>query len=136
MKYDKKNKFVLVGLWNTFFGYLIFCILDTVLETMFTTRYFAYMSAMLLGQVISTINAFICHKYVTFKSELRGKKMILEFFRFCLTYVVTFSLSLVLLPIFIEIVHFHPRISGAVVMLICTIISYAGHSRFSFVINK
>jgi len=136
MKYDKKIKFVLVGLWNTFFGYLIFCILDTVLEKIFITRYFAYMSAMILGQFISTINAFIFHKYVTFDSELRGKDIIPEFFRFCLTYIVTFSLSLILLPIFVEIVHFHPRISGALVMLVCTIISYVGHSRYSFVTNK
>ena len=96
----------------------------------------AYMSAMLLGQIIATVNAFICHKYVTFKSEINGKGIVTEFFRFCLTYVITFSLSLLLLPIFVEIVHLHPRIAAAIVMLICTIISYIGHSRFSFQNNQ
>ena len=70
----------MVGIWNTIFGYLIFIILDTTFEALFTKRYFSYMSAMILGQIIATINAFIFHKYVTFKSEVKGKGFILEFF--------------------------------------------------------
>ena len=128
-----KVRFVMVGIWNTIFGYMVFFILDTFFEDIFTKRYFAYMSAMILGQIVATINAFVLHKYVTFKSEVKGKGIIPEFFRFCMTYVFTFSLGLVLLPFFVEIVHLHPRISGAVVILICSVISYVGHSKFSFV---
>ena len=132
IKQDVKIRFVLVGIWNTIFGYLVFFVLDTVFENIFNTRYFAYMSAMIFGQVIATINAFIFHKYVTFKSKIKGKGIIIEYFRFGLTYVFTFSLGLVLLPFFVEIVHLHPRIAAAIVILICTLISYVGHSRFSF----
>ena len=128
-----KARFVMVGIWNTIFGYMVFFILDTFFEDIFTKRYFAYMSAMILGQIVATINAFIFHKYVTFKSEVKGKGIISEFFRFCLTYVVTFVLSLLFLPFIVEILHLHPRISGAVVILICSVISYVGHSKFSFV---
>jgi len=127
-----KARFVMVGIWNTIFGYMVFFILDTFFEDIFTKRYFAYMSAMILGQIVATINAFVLHKYVTFKSEVKGKGIIPEFFRFCMTYVFTFSLGLVLLPFFVEIVHLHPRIAAAIVILICTLISYVGHSRFSF----
>jgi len=127
-----KVRFVMVGIWNTIFGYMVFFILDTFFEDIFTKRYFAYMSAMILGQIVATINAFVLHKYVTFKSEVKGKGIIPEFFRFCMTYVFTFSLGLVLLPFFVEIVHLHPRIAAAIVILICTLISYVGHSRFSF----
>ena len=128
-----KSRFVMVGIWNTVFGYLVFILLDMLFENVFHKRYVAYMSAMILGQIIATINAFIFHKYVTFKSEVKGMEIIPEFFRFCLTYVVTFVLSLLLLPFFVEIINFHPRTSGAVVILICTVISYVGHSRFSFI---
>ena len=124
---------MIVGIWNTVFGYLVFVLLDLFLENIFVKRYVAYMSAMILGHIVATINAFIFHKYVTFKSEAKGKRIIPEFFRFCLTYVVTFVLSLFLLPFFVEIINFHPRTSGAVVVLICTGISYVGHSKFSFV---
>ena len=122
----------MVGIWNTVFGYLVFILLDMLFENVFHKRYVAYMSAMILGQIIATVNAFIFHKYITFKSEVKGKGIIGEFFRFCLTYVVTFVLSLLLLPFFVEIIDFHPRTSGAIAILICTVISYVGHSRFSF----
>ena len=127
-----KSRFVMVGIWNTVFGYLVFILLDMLFENVFHKRYVAYMSAMILGQIIATVNAFIFHKYITFKSEVKGKGIIGEFFRFCLTYVVTFILSLFLLPFFVEIISFNPRTSGAIVILICTVISYVGHSRFSF----
>lgn len=133
IKHDVKVKFVLVGIWNTIFGYIVFFVLDTVFENLFIKRYFAYMLAMILGQIIATSNAFIFHKYITFKSNIRGKGIIFEFLRFCLTYVVTFTLSLILLPFFVELINVHPRISAAIVMLICSVISYFGHSRFSFV---
>ena len=132
IKDEVRVKFILVGIWNTIFGYLVFFILDTSFEEVFTKRYFAYMSAMVLGQIIATINAFIFHKYITFKSRVRGWGIIPEFFRFCLTYVFTFLLSLLLLPLIVEIIHLHPRVSGAIVVLICTVISYVGHTRFSF----
>lgn len=131
-KHNTKVRFVLVGIWNTIFGYLIFFVLDSLFINLFTKRYFAYMSAMILGQIIATINAFIFHKHITFKSKVKGKGIIIEFLRFCLTYVVTFSLSLILLPFFAEIFKIQPKISAGIVILICTVISYVGHSRFSF----
>lgn len=131
-KHDVKVKFVLVGVWNTIFGYSVFCLLDTLFSHLFSARYIAYMSAMVLGQIIAVINAYIFHKYITFKSTVKGKGIIIEFLRFFMTYVVTFCLSLILLPLFVEIGHITPKISGAFVILICTIISYLGHSRFSF----
>lgn len=127
-----KAKFIVVGVWNTIFGYGIFCLLDTIFSHVFTTRYVGYMSAMILGQIIAVINAYIFHKYITFRSVVKGIGIVFEFIRFCMTYAVTFFLSLVLLPIFVELFLMTPKIAGAVVVLVCTIISYLGHSRFSF----
>lgn len=135
-KVVKKNqikvKFILVGIWNSIFGYLIFFILNNILSNLLFRRFFAYMFAMILGQFIATINAFILHKYITFKSKVKGKGIIVEFIRFCLTYVVTFCLSLILLPFIVEIIKIPPRISAAIVIIICSVISYIGHSKFSF----
>lgn len=131
-KHRVKVKFVLVGIWNTIFGYSVFCLLDTLFSHIFATRYIAYMSAMVLGQIIAIINAYVSHKYITFKSRVRGRKMIIEFFRFSMTYAVAFCLNLILLPIFVEIFRITPKISVAILILICAAISYLGHSRFSF----
>ncbi len=127
-----KVKFVLVGIWNTIFGYGIFCLFDTFFAWLFSARSVAYMCAMVLAQILAVINAYIGHKYITFKSEAKGKAIIAEFFRFSATYVVTFCLSLALLPALVEIGHIDPKISAAIIILICMGISYLGHSRFSF----
>lgn len=131
-KHQVKAKFVFVGVWNTIFGYAAFCLLDMLFSHFFTVRTIAYMSAMFLGQIIAIINAYIFHKYITFKSHTRGFQLLIEFFRFSATYLLTFLLSLFLLPFFVEVFNIAPRISGAIVILLCTIISYLGHSRFSF----
>lgn len=87
---------------------------------------------MVLAQILAVINAYIYHKYITFKSEAKGKAIIAEFFRFSTVYVVTFCLNLVLLPTFVEIGHIHPKIAAAITILICAVVSYLAHSRFSF----
>jgi len=131
-RHHVKAKFIIVGICNTIFGYGIFCLFDTLFAWLLSSRSAAYMCAMVLAQILAVINAYICHKYITFKSEAKGKAIIAEFFRFSTTYVVTFCLSLVLLPTLVEIGHIHPKIAAAIIILICTVISYLGHSRFSF----
>ena len=125
-------KFFLVGIWNSIFGYGMFYFLDTLLSQVLTVRYMAYMTALTFAQLLGVINAYIFHKYITFRSSVRGKRIIIEFARFFSTYIVTIILGLVLLPILVEMFQMDPKISGAIIIPITTIISYLGHSRFSF----
>jgi putative flippase GtrA len=99
----------------------------------FQKRYIAYMTAAVLANIIATISAFIFHKYITFKSTVRGKAVIIEFFKFYSMYTVTNIIGLVLLPFFVEVLKIDPKISGALLIPIVAIISYFGHSRFSFI---
>jgi len=131
-RHHVKARFVIVGIWNTIFGYGIFCLFDTFFAWLFSARFAAYMCAMVLAQVLAVMNAYIWHKYVTFRSKAKGKAIIKEFLKFTATYVVTFCLSLILLPALVEIMHILPKISAAIITLICAVISYLGHSRFSF----
>lgn len=121
-----------MGAWNTLFGYLVFVGLDTGLSYIVSRRYLAYMAAMILGNIIAIVNAYFFHKTITFRSATKGKGAVLEFSRFCMTYLVTFCVSLVLLPLFVEVGGVDPKMAGALVILLCTAISYLGHSRFSF----
>ena len=57
----------------------------------------------MLAQVLAVVNAYIFHKYITFKSEAKGKAIIDEFFRFSTTYVVMFCLSMVMFPALVEV---------------------------------
>ncbi len=131
-----KARFILVGIWNTIFGYFVFVFFDTLFSYILPTRYLAYMFAMTLGQIIAIINAFIFHKYYTFRSKVEGNAVIMEFFRFALTYAFTFLLSLVLLPVFVEVMKLNPKVAGATMIPVITVISYLGHSKYSFRIRQ
>jgi putative flippase GtrA len=132
IKHNLKLRFLIVGGWNTIFGYLVFVLLETLFSKILSPRYVAYMSAMVLGQIIAVINAFIFHKHFTFRSRTKGKEMLKEFFRFTTTYIFTFVLSLIFLPILVEVFNIMPKIAGAILTFIISIVSYIGHSQFSF----
>ncbi len=131
-KHQVKIRFVFVGMWNTVFGYLAFYLLDTLFTHVFQKRYFAYMSALILAQVLAVVNAYFIHKRITFKSKIKDNGLVREFLRFSLTYAFTFCINLMLLPFFVEILHIIPKISGIILIAITMIISYIGHSKFSF----
>ena len=90
------------------------------------------MTAAVISNIIAIINAYIFHKYITFKSSVKGKGIILEFTRFFSMYLFSFFLGLVLLPVFVELFHLDPKISAALLIPITVIISYFGHAKFSF----
>jgi putative flippase GtrA len=119
VKHHVKLRFLIVGIWNTIFGYLVFIGFDSLFTHLLSKRY-------------AIINAYIFHKYITFRSGIKGIGILFEFFRFSTTYLVTFCLSLILLPFFVEITYMTPKIAAAFVILCCTVISYLGHSKFSF----
>jgi putative flippase GtrA len=132
-EHQVKIRFFFIGVWNTVFGYLTYISLDYLFSFVFQKRYVAYMTAAVLANIISTISSFIFHKYITFKSTARGKGIIIEFFKFYSMYTVTNILGLVLLPFFVEVIKIDPKIAGALLIPVVAIISYFGHSRFSFV---
>ena len=112
------------------FGYGIS--IERLLTYVFEKRSMAYMTAMVLSNIFAIINAFIFHKHFTFQSQTQGIAVVSEFIRFSTTYFFTFFLSLIMLPIFVEIFRVTPEIGGALVVLICTVVSYVGHTKFSF----
>lgn len=132
LNHQKKIRFVLVGVWNTIFGYLVFVVCDYLFENLFSPRCIAYMSAAVLSNILAIINAYIFHKLITFQSLVRGKAIIIEFARFFSTYLFSMILGLILLPVSVEVLGIVPRISAALLIPVTIIISYIGHSRFSF----
>lgn len=134
--HEVKIKFLIVGIWNTVFGYAVFVGLDLLFTQFFEKRYAAYMLAAVLSNILAILNAYIFHKFVTFRSPVRGLGIIPEFLRFFSMYLFSFFLGLVLLPVFVELFHLDPKISAGLLIPITTIISYLGHSRFSFVSSQ
>ncbi|HNW90446.1 MAG TPA: GtrA family protein [Bacteroidales bacterium] len=131
-RHKTKIKFLLVGAWNTIFGFVVFIALYKVFVNIFKVDYFAYTTAQVLSNILAIINAYVCHKYITFQSKARGKKMIMEFLRFSSTYITVFLLGLILMPFFVEILKINPIVSSIILNVIVVLSSYLAHSRFSF----
>lgn len=132
LNHQTKVRFVLVGVWNTIFGYLVFVGLDYLFNLYFSPRYVAYMSAAVLSNVIAVTNAYFFHKHLTFKSNTKGMAAFHEYLRFYITYAFTFVISLILLPIFVELLKLDPKIAAAIITLLLTVVSYISHNKFSF----
>ncbi len=90
------------------------------------------MSAMTFAQIIGVINAYLSHKRITFETYTKGRGTVIEFFRFTVTYVFSFCVNVLLLPVLVESMSIDPKIAGLILVIITTITSYLGHSRFSF----
>jgi len=132
LNHQTKVRFILVGIWNTIFGYLVFVGLDYLFNLFFSPRYVAYMSAAVLSNVIAVTNAYFLHKHFTFKSRTKGRAAFQEYLRFYITYAFTFVISLILLPILVELLKLDPKIAAAIITLLLTVVSYISHNKFSF----
>jgi putative flippase GtrA len=132
LNHETKVRFILVGIWNTIFSYLVFVALDYLFNLFFSPRYVAYMSAAVLSNVIAVTNAYFFHKHLTFKTKTKGRAAFREYFRFYMTYIFTSILSLILLPIFVEFLKLDPKIAVAIIMLPLTVVSYVSHNQFTF----
>ena len=131
-KHQLKLRFLAVGVWNTIFGYLAFFFLETVFSHYAGAGAHTYMLAIVLGNAAAMLMAYSLHRIITFRSTSSGKKMLAEFGRFVLGNTVTLVLSVVLLPVFVEIFGLTPKLAAAFVTLLCVGISYGAHSRITF----
>ncbi len=135
-RHQVKIRFIAVGIWNTILGYFLYYLLDSFFLHVFQARYLAYMSALSLAQIISIIIAYFSHKHLTFKTVTNGKETAKELLRFSLTYAFVFFLNLILLPAIVELGNITPKIAGVFLILLTPVISYIGHSTFTFKSKK
>ena len=126
-----KARFVIVGVWNFCFSYCVYLFFLWIFNDLlhFNNGYFY---AIISGTIFSTIISFVLHKYYTFKSKGKGIEIIYEFIRFCLTYSYTFLLSIIQIPIMIELIGLNDKLAGLINLLIVSAIHYFAHLKFSF----
>lgn len=121
---SEKTRFLIVGAWNTAFGYLAFIVLYLLLY-----RVLHYLLIMVIAHFIAVCNAFVGHKYVVFRS---GENVAGEFFRFNLSYGGTIVFGLIGMPIMVELLHLHPIAAQGILIVITVVLSYVLHKNISF----
>ncbi|NLU49340.1 MAG: GtrA family protein [Syntrophomonadaceae bacterium] len=123
-RHEEKIRFVVVGGWNTVFGYLVFAGLYYLLRS-----HLHYLLLLAASYIISITNAYLGYKFAVFKT--RGNYL-REYLRFYLVYGVSFLVNLILLPVLVEALGLHPLVAQALILFFTTVISYTGHKYYSF----
>ena len=116
--------YLVVGAWNTAFGYGIWALLQFLLG-----ERLHYLVVVLIAWPIAVLNAYLGYRFLVFKS--RGS-ILRELPRFSLVYLVTLGINLLLLPIALRVLPFNIYLTQAALTVLVVIGSYLSHRSFSF----
>jgi putative flippase GtrA len=124
VKHKQKVDYLLVGGWNTVFGYLTFLALYYLLS-----HRIHYLFLLVISNILSITNAYIGYKIFVFKTKGNYFR---EYLRFYVVYGSALALNLVLLPLCVEIFRLSPPLAQGILTFINVGFSYFGHKYFSF----
>jgi short-subunit dehydrogenase/putative flippase GtrA len=120
----KKQKYLLVGLWNTIAAYTLFAGLYFYLQ-----NYLNYLIILSISQICGLTNAYFSYKFFVFKTK---GNFIKEYIRFCLVYGTTFVANLILISIFVGFLGLNIYFCQAIISIFVVVLAYLGHEYFSF----
>ena len=126
-------RYLVVGGWNTLFGYGTYALFTALL--MPRVR-FGYIYASVFSSLLNITVAYLGYKFFVFKTQ---GNYLAEWFRCILVYGSGIVPGVILLPVLVEGLHygFHlersgPYIAGALLMGLTVLYSFFGHKHFSF----
>lgn len=123
-KHQREINYLLVGFWNTLFGYSVFL----VLYFLFASRVH-YLLIWLVSSILAITNAYLGYKVFVFKTKGNYWR---EYMRFYIVYGTSMALNLVALPLCVELFKLSPPVVQAGWMIVNVTFSYIGHKNFSF----
>lgn len=121
---NEKIRYLLVGGYNTVFGYILFVLLLILLKDRVH-----YLIVLVVSHVISVANAYLAYKFLVFKTQ---GHWLHEFVKVNMVYLGVLAINLVALPAMVELLAIKPAIGQAWFVTITVIVSYLGHKHFSF----
>jgi putative flippase GtrA len=120
----EKLRFLVVGIYNTLFGYGVFVILYMGLH-----KWLHYLVVLVISHILAVSNAFLGHRRLTFRVE---GNLLVDFLRFNLSYMGVLAFSIGFLPFLVRRFEMSPLVGGAITTLLATIGSFFLHKRVSF----
>jgi putative flippase GtrA len=127
------GRYLLVGGWNTLFGYGCYAALTALLQPRF--RY-GYVAASLLASLSNITVSFLGYKWFVFKT---AGNYLHEWLRCVLVYLTAIVLGAAALPVLVLLIHrtttlttAAPYVAGAIVTAVTAILSFTAHNKFSF----
>lgn len=123
-RYREQLTFLVVGGWNTVFGYGVFAALYW-----FFGGHLNVDLVLLASFPPTTVNAYLCYRFFVFRSTGALRR---ELPRFALVYAVTMAVNLVVLPIARRDLPLNVYAVEALFLFVIVCVSYVGHKYFSF----
>ena len=129
---DKRIRFLFVGCLNTLVGtgttLLVYYFLGYGLFDQTNITETETFIATIIGYAVGTVHSYIWNKFFTFKSN---EKSVWEFLRFVGVCAVQYALNYALTLVAKQFISMH-LIYTVLVTIVCMVISFVGHSLFSF----
>lgn len=122
---DERFRFVLVGGWNTLFGYLAFAAVLLVGQGVIDP-----LVALVIAYAVALPQAFIAQKLLVFRRASGAWAG--QFARFSLVNTTTFFANALLLAVGTRLLPDHALSIQAAVVILLTIVSFVVHKTFSF----
>lgn len=116
-------RYVLIGLYNTIVGYLLFGLVNYVLGSF--THYLVIFG---VSFILSLTHAYVGQRYIVFRSTAPWRR---EYLRFLIVNLTGMAGNALLLVVFVES-GMGLMVAQAISVLIVTVFSYFGHRHFSF----
>src|SRR5664280_1860008 len=129
--------YLLVGAFNTVFGYSLFAVLNFCLQGIGS---YSYMLASLLSNLIAITVAFLGYKWFVFKTKGNYLK---EWSRCVAVYSGGMLLTLAGLPVLVSLLRRFvvqrpqaaPYLAAAIIAVVMVIASFFGHKHISFAVK-
>lgn len=121
---NEQVRFLLVGAFNTAFGYLVFVVLYLL-----AGNRFHYLLVAVLAHFLSVIVAFLGHRLIVFRA---AGPWFAQFIRYNLSVLGMMLAGLLGLYVLVELLSLHPLLAQAIVTSLSVAISYFAHRHFSF----
>ncbi|HVO30688.1 MAG TPA: GtrA family protein [bacterium] len=128
-KIPRPVRFVIVGGWNTVFGYGVYVGLYFALGRWAVTETVRSMAAVTVATAIAVAQAFVSYKYFVFRGS---GEVVKEFAKFSVVYLVMFGVNLLALPLLLHFTPLGPVVAQAVIVVGSAAASYLAHTNFSF----
>ena len=120
---SQRVRFLIIGGFNTVFGYLVFLVLLLLIGED------SYVLIGLISHLFSTTISFGLNRTFVFGSR---SLMSVAYFRFQLVYAIILGVYLVLLALLVEVLSWPVLLSQAICLPFIAIASFLGHKKFSF----
>lgn len=139
--HGEKFRYLIVGVWNTIFGYGVFLLLLALLgdpirvwssssnSVVALVGGHYYLVVQWLGWVVAVPQSTLTMKYLVFK---RGGRALPQIGRAFFIYLPAQALSSVILWASVSVLHLVPQAGALVAIFVTTIFSYLGHKYFTF----